>query len=515
MPDSAAPLPDADILYDEAACGLLLTAADGTIRRVNATFCRWIGHDAEALVGQRKLQDLLTMGGRIFHQTHWLPLLQLQGSVAEVKLELRHQDGRALPMLVNAIRRELPSGVVVHELALLVTIDRHKYERELVLARRQADESLAKERAARRAIVLAEARLRLALDSAGLFVWEVDVNTGERRYEDQVARLLGHAAPRPVDHAELAAAIDGTDREREARTFAEAVDAARSEYQCTYRLNGVDGRQRMVSSTGRGVFDAAGAPLRFVGVLQDVTESVRLRATAEDRALLAEQMIGIVSHDLRNPLSAIKMSAVLLGRGTLDGGQRAVLGRIVGAVNRARRLVADLLDFTLSRVGRGLSVALQPIDLHAVVAGAVDELAVVFDGRILRHERIGDGLCMADAHRLTQLLGNLVANAMAYGAAGRPVRVISRIDDRTASLMVHNEGVPIPPALLPQLFEPMTRGDSIADNSQRSVGLGLYIVRQIAHAHAGEVSVESTARHGTTFSLTMPRQPSGMQLPGS
>ena len=216
-----------------------------------------------------------------------------------------------------------------------------------MLARRQADESLAKEKAARQAVVLAEARLRLALDSAGLFVWEVDVDTGERRYEEQVARLLGHAAPKPVEHGELAAAIDEADRGREQAAFMHAMDASRPEYECTYRLNGVDGRQRIVSSTGRGVFGADGAPLRFVGVLQDVTESVRLRATAEDRALLAEQMIGIVSHDLRNPLSAIKMSAVLLGRAQLDDKQRAVLDRIVGAVNRARRLVADLLDFTL------------------------------------------------------------------------------------------------------------------------------------------------------------------------
>ena len=73
-------LPDAEVLFEEAACGLLVTSRDGIIRRVNKTFCRWMGYCASELVGLRRIQDLLTMGGRIFHQTHWAPLLQIQGS---------------------------------------------------------------------------------------------------------------------------------------------------------------------------------------------------------------------------------------------------------------------------------------------------------------------------------------------------------------------------------------------------------------------------------------------------
>src|ERR1700712_5575979 len=105
MPDAESPLPDSETLFDEAACGLLLTDTNGVILKVNATFCRWAGHAAEDLVGKRKLQELLTMGGRIFHQTHWAPLMQIQRSIAEVQLDVRHHDGHAVPMLFNAIRR--------------------------------------------------------------------------------------------------------------------------------------------------------------------------------------------------------------------------------------------------------------------------------------------------------------------------------------------------------------------------------------------------------------------------
>ena len=121
-------------LYDEAPCGLLVTSRAGLVLRANATFCRWLGISADELVGRHRLQDLLTMGGKIFHQTHWVPLLQMQGSVAEVKVEVMHRDGRRLPMLLNATRR-IHDGVEYQQLALIIVSDRHKYERELLKAR--------------------------------------------------------------------------------------------------------------------------------------------------------------------------------------------------------------------------------------------------------------------------------------------------------------------------------------------------------------------------------------------
>ena len=148
----------ADALYEHAPCGLLVTGPEGTIRRVNATFCGWTGFEPEALVGQRKLQDMLNMGGRIFHQTHWTPLLQMQGSVAEVKLDIIHRDGHAIPMVMNATRRG--SGVhLCHEIALFVARDRQKYEHELLLARKRAEELTEKEKHAQQLLVLAQAEV--------------------------------------------------------------------------------------------------------------------------------------------------------------------------------------------------------------------------------------------------------------------------------------------------------------------------------------------------------------------
>ena len=469
-------------LYDEAPCGLLVTSRAGMILRANATFCRWMGFERAELVGQRRLQDLLTMGGKIFHQTHWVPLLQMQGSVAEVKLDLVHRAGHTIPMMMNAVRRGSGEDVR-HEVSAFVAEDRHKYERELMLA---------------------QARLRLALESARLFVWDIDAASGGRRYEDGVALLLGMDHPSRVGEAVYAQAIAPEDRGREAQAMAAALDPANGAYSCQYRLVGHDGVVRTVSSSGRGFFDGAGKLLQFVGVLQDVTELARQRAAAEDRALFAEQMVGIVSHDLRNPLSAIQMSAYLLERGELTASQRTVLGRIHNSTGRAQRLIADLLDFTLARIGEGLTLARSQIELHQLVSDSVDELAVAFPGRRIEHRRSGDGECFADADRLIQLIGNLVGNAVAYGAADTPVVVASAITADGIEVSVHNDGPPIPAMLQQTLFEPMIRGDG--DKASRGVGLGLFIVREIARAHEGSVAVHSTAQAGTTFTARLPQR---------
>lgn len=384
--------PGAEALYQDAPCGLLVTTPDGVILRANLTFCRWIGREAQALTaGRVKLQDLLTMGGRIFHQTHWRPLLEMQGSVGEVKLEVLHSDGRALPMVINAVRRT-EGGATWHEIAAFLAHDRHQYEKELLQARRRAEDLLAQQQDAQRALATAQA------------------------------------------------------------------------------------------------------------------ERDRQKGFAEDRALFAEQMMAIVSHDLRNPLSVIRMSAHVIGMGELSSNQLRALERLTTSTSRAARLIADLLDFSQARLGSGLQVNVRPIDdLHALVAESVEELRLAFPGRGLLHEARGQGACAGSSDRLVQLIGNLVANANAYGAPDRPVVVTSSVDEAGFSITVANQGPPIPPELLPHLFDPMTRGEG-AQDGRHSVGLGLFIVREIVRAHGGTVTAESAAGV-TRFSATFPRAP--------
>ncbi|CAN5462769.1 hypothetical protein BH10PSE18_BH10PSE18_11600 [soil metagenome] len=221
-----------------------------------------------------------------------------------------------------------------------------------------------------------------------------------------------------------------------------------------------------------------------------------------DTARFADQMIGLVSHDLRNPLSTIEMGTQLLARGELGARERRVLSHITSANGRAQRMVADLLDFALVRFGHGLAVAPAPVSLHTLVAECVESLTRTHAGALLEHDRLGEGVCHADAGRLVQLIGNLVANALAYGAPGRPVIVASIVEPDSFCVAVHNEGPPIAQERMRDLFEPATSRH--ATPSGRSVGLGLFIVRHIALAHGGEVRARSDAS-GTTFTASFRR----------
>jgi signal transduction histidine kinase len=137
----------------------------------------------------------------------------------------------------------------------------------------------------------------------------------------------------------------------------------------------------------------------------------------------------------------------------------------------------------------------------------VEEVRLAHPDREVRVVSSGDGTGEWDGDRLAQVITNLVNNALAYSPPGTPVRVETRGVDGSVLLGVHNAGRPIPPELLPHLFEPMTRGRS-GDSGSRSIGLGLFIVANIVHAHGGTIEVRSEEGEGTTFTVKLPRRAS-------
>ena len=246
----------------------------------------------------------------------------------------------------------------------------------------------------------------------------------------------------------------------------------------------------------------------------DVTEAVRVRQSAQRRMEeermrrdFEQQLIGIVSHDLRNPLGAILLGTQLLLRRT-DLDSRAVQSaeRIRGSAERAMRLVRDLLDFTQARLGGGLKLKRQPGDLHQVAREAVEELRAAYPERELHLEPAGDARGIWDADRFSQVVDNLVGNALKYSPPDSPVRVRVEGGAHEVRMQVHNGGPPIDPEAMPRLFEPLQRAASAVDTASRSVGLGLYIVDQIVRAHGGRIHVTSTREAGTTFDVRLPRQ---------
>jgi sigma-B regulation protein RsbU (phosphoserine phosphatase) len=232
-------------------------------------------------------------------------------------------------------------------------------------------------------------------------------------------------------------------------------------------------------------------------------EKTRLDETAEFR----ERLIGIVSHDLRNPIFAIKMAVeLLLAHSEADERTIKTALRIRSSADRATRLIEDLLDFTRARLGGGIQIEPKATDLHFIVRQVVDELEVAHPERRIMVTHESDGRGDWDPDRLAQVLGNLIANALHYSPPDSVVRVATQDVEHDVVITVHNRGTPIPPERLPHVFEPLQRATSELTNSTRSVGLGLYIVRQLVEAHSGKVSVESTEQNGTTMTVRLPRR---------
>ena len=144
---------DAEALYDRAPCGYLSTTPDGTIVKVNQTFLTWCGYERQDLIGRRTFVELLTAGGRIYHETHYAPMLRMQATVREIALDFVRPDGRRLPALVNSVlERDQDGSPLVIRTAVFDATDRREYERELLSARRRAEESEAHARVLARSL---------------------------------------------------------------------------------------------------------------------------------------------------------------------------------------------------------------------------------------------------------------------------------------------------------------------------------------------------------------------------
>lgn len=217
-----------------------------------------------------------------------------------------------------------------------------------------------------------------------------------------------------------------------------------------------------------------------------------------------EQVMGVVGHDLRSPLAAVRaLVTLLLRRDDLPEPVRRSLEEIDRAGRRMLEMTALLLDFTEGRFTGHLPIAPAPADLHEVCRGVVEELRAAAPGRTIALHLAGDGRGEWDAARLAQVVSNLVGNALEHGGRDGPVRVSVRGVGREVVLTVEDPGPGIAPEILPVLFEPFRRGARAGGSVH--AGLGLYIVRQIVDAHGGEIAVRSSPRRGATFTVRLPR----------
>jgi signal transduction histidine kinase len=240
---------------------------------------------------------------------------------------------------------------------------------------------------------------------------------------------------------------------------------------------------------------------------QALMESIR--HYSRKLAASKDLFIGILSQDLTGSLNSVTVAAGLTLRiGRLHEGQMTLVSEIIDNSARGTATVAHLLDLTRARLGSGLPVVVEPVDLGFVSRKIVDEMRKHHQRRDFDVDISNNAEGNWDKARIAQLVSNLLDNAVRYSFADSRIGLRVRSDAEEVTLSVHNEGVPIPPHAIPAIFSSLNRAtalDGEVHPESVNLGLGLYIVEEIVTAHGGTIAVTSSEKDGTTFTARLPR----------
>jgi PAS domain S-box-containing protein len=334
--------------------------------------------------------------------------------------------------------------------------------------------------------------------------------------------LFGLPPSASVDYEVFLAGLHPDDREHAHLAVQRALDQrSGGVFDVEYRTVGIrDGTERWVRATGRAFFDDAGKATRFIGTTQDVSDRKQMEAQrarlleaerlaregAEAASRMREDLVAIVSHDLRNPLFAITTSVALLHQfNALDETGRATkcVETIARSAERMRRLISDLLDVASIDAGR-MAVDPRPQSAASLLQEAIEMLQPVASDKSLRLEAdpiqpsVG---VQADKERILQVLSNLIGNAIKFTREGGSIQVRAESIDGMLRFSVIDTGHGISEEQLPHLFD---RYWQAKKDGRLGIGLGLSIAKGIVDAHGGRIWAESTVGLGTTFHFTLP-----------
>lgn len=222
-----------------------------------------------------------------------------------------------------------------------------------------------------------------------------------------------------------------------------------------------------------------------------------------------ETFVATVGHDLKNPLNAIVMASQILASQTDDTKQQEMAARIRRSAHRMASMIDELYDLSRCRLDGGLALRQRLVELAPAIQRVIDEHRLSAAVPIEYHEE-GGAKVYCDDIRMTQMISNLIGNALKHGTPGAPVDVRLTANDTEVEIAVHNEGV-IAEDVQKSLFDPFV-SSSRKGGGKDGLGLGLYIVEQIVRAHDGRIVVHSSLEEGTTFTVRVPRDPSNVTL---
>ena len=343
-----------------------------------------------------------------------------------------------------------------------------------------------------------EQQLHLALETAKLGVWQLDLSTGQLDCSTTCKANFGLPPETVFTYDALLEAILPEDRERLRREVHRAI-AEKDLYEAEYRVCWPDTTVHWIAARGRAFYGEDGKPLRMAGMTLEITE----RRELEYRK---DEFIEIASHELRTPITTLKGYTQLLQRKSVQQGLQeyaTILTKMDGQLNRLTKLIIDLLDISKIHMGK-VPYTKAPFDFDAWIQSLIHDLQQASVQHTIMLTGAASRKVTGDHHRLEQVFINLITNAIKYSPRAERVDVEITSEMDNVIVRVRDYGVGIPKQHQHKIFDRFYRVSTLSNNSFPGLGVGLYISHEIIQAHNGKIWLESVEEQGSTFFVSLP-----------
>ena len=511
--------------FNKLPCPVLVTDQYGRITDVNTSLLDLVGGDSQRWFGQ-PMEGMLPVPSRIFLQTHLLPMVLRDGHLEEIRLEVVGRHGVRTPVFVNC-KRSVTSDIEAYHWVIFVSRERSRFEGELLEARNRAEASaraLAERERALTALsselLAAREKVRLANESGGVGIWDLDLETGGLIWDAQSYRLYGLEPRTETCAYDLWARHLHPDDLASAEAAFQRSLATGDDFFSEFRVVWADGSVHNLRGFGRLQKNEAGQVVRIVGTNIDVTEAARhaqslkeARDTAEAASQSKGQFLANMSHEIRTPMNAILGMLSLLQKTDLTTRQRDYASKTEGAAKSLLGLLNDILDFSKVDAGK-MELEREPLRPDAMLR----QLAVVLSASVgaKNIEVLFDvdpalpDVVLGDAMRLQQVLINLCGNAIKFTTQGQVVLALNvqarSTQQVTVQFSVQDSGIGIAPEHQQHIFSGFSQAEASTTRRFGGTGLGLAICKRLVELMGGQIGITSTPGVGSTFAfaITLP-----------